>query len=95
MVKIPHMYKPKMWRKMRYQLQKIPVKSRYKLPIQKLRLMKKNKIQIYLQTKHPEHHKMITIEQPSMMMSRVIQYNLVIQSPNHSCQEVSEYPLQR
>ena len=38
---------------------------------------------------------MIIIELPSMMMSRMIQYNLVIQSPNCSCQEVSEYPLQR
>ena len=34
---------------------------------------------------------MIIIELSSMMMSRMIQYNLVIQSPNHSCQEVSEY----
>ena len=30
-----------------------------------------------------------------MMMRRMIQYNFVIQSSNHSCQEVSEYPLQR
>ena len=27
--------------------------------------------------------------------SRMTQYNSVIQPPNHSCQEVSEYPLQR
>ena len=35
-----HMYKPKMWKEMRYQLQKVPSNSRYKLPIQILRLMR-------------------------------------------------------
>ena len=37
----------------------------------------------------------IIIELLLMMTSRTTQYNLVIQSPNHSCQEASEYPLQR
>ena len=78
--------------KMRYQLQKIPANSRYKLPIQFLRLMMNNKIQIYLKIRCLEHHKMIIIELPLMMMSRTTQYNLAIQLPNCSCQEVSEYP---
>ena len=82
-------------KKMRYQLQKIPVNSRYKLPIQILRSMRNNKIQIYLKIRHLEHHKMIIIELPLMTMSRTTQYNLAIQLSNHSCQEVSEYPLQR
>ena len=54
-----------------------------------------NKIQIYLKIRHLEHHKMIIIKLPSMIMSRMTQYNLAIQLPNHSCQEVSEYPLQK
>ena len=47
------------------------------------------------ETRHLEHHKMIIMELPSMMMSRMTQYNSAIQLPNHSCQEVSENPLQR
>ena len=71
----PTLYKPKTWKKMRYQLQKIPVNSRYKLPIQILRLMMNNKIQIYQKIRHLEHQKIIIIELPSMMMSRMTQYN--------------------
>ena len=40
-----------------------------------------------------EHHKMIIIKLPLMMMSRMMQYSSAIQLHNHSCQEVSEYPL--
>ena len=64
--------------------------------IQIIRLMKRNKIQIYLKIRHLEHHKMIITELPlMMMMSRMTQYNLAIWLHNHSCQEVSEYPLLR
>ena len=52
-----------------------------------------NKSQIYLKIRRLEHHKMITIELPLMMMSRMTQYSLAIWLHNHSCQEVSEYPL--
>ena len=61
-------------KKMVNQLKKIPVSSKHNLLIQILRLMKNNKIQIYLKIKHLEHHKMIIIELPSMMMSRMTQY---------------------
>ena len=58
-----------------------------------LRLIKNNKSQIYLKIRHLEHHKMIIIELPLMMMSRMTQYSLAIQLHNHSCQEVLEYSL--
>ena len=51
--------------------------------------------QIYLMIRYPEHHRKIIIALPSMKTDRMTQYNLAIQSPNRSCQEVSEYPLQR
>ena len=38
-------------------------------------------------------HKMIIIELPLMMMSGTTQYSSAIWLHNHSCQEVSEYPL--
>ena len=58
-------------------------------------LMVKNAIPIYPMTRHLKHHRKIIIILPSTMMNRMTQYNLTIQSPNHSCQEASEYPLQR
>ena len=42
-----------------------------------------------------KHSRMTIILLPLMMMILMTQYSLVIHSPNHSCQEVSEYPLQR
>ena len=43
-----------------------------------------------------KHPKMTIIILPlTMMMILMTQYSLATQSPNHSCQEVSEYPLQR
>ena len=60
-----------------------------------LQAMMNSQIQRHWKTRYPEHRKSIIIKLPLMMMSKTIQYNLVIQLPNHSCQEVSEYPLQR
>ena len=50
---------------------------------------------IYLMIGHQEHCRKTIIKLLLMMMSRTTQHNLVIQSPNRSCHEASEYPLQR
>ena len=52
-------------------------------------------ILIYQMTRHLKHRRKIIIILPSTIMSKMTQYNLATQSPNHSCQEASEYPLQR
>ena len=67
----------------------------YKITIQIHKLMVNNQTQIYLMIRHQEHHRKIVIKLLLTMMSRMTQYNLVIQSPNHFCHEGSEYPLQR
>ena len=52
-------------------------------------LMTKTLIWQYKMIRHPEHLKMKTIILLLIMMILRTQYSLVIQSPNHSCQEVS------
>ena len=81
------------WKKMMYQMLKMPMICRYKMTIQTHRLMLNNQIQIYLMIRHRKHHRKIIIELLLMMMSRTTQYSLVIQSSNHSCQEVSRVPI--
>ena len=53
------------------------------------------KILLCKMIRHLKHPKMTIIVLPLMMMILITQNSLVIQSSNHSCQEVSEYPLQR
>ena len=48
-----------------------------------------------LAARHLKHRRKIIIVLPLTMTNRMTQYNLAIQSPNCSCQEALEYPLQR
>ena len=90
-----NLYKPKIYGKFKSQRPKIPLTLKYKMMVQILNIMTKNTILIFQMTRHLKLHRKIVIILPLMMTSKTIQYNLPTQLPNHSCQEASEYPLQR
>ena len=63
---------------------KIPLTLKCKMTVQTLNIMMKNVILIYQMTRHLKHHRKIIIALPLIIMSKMTQYNLATQLPNHS-----------